>query len=497
LEETARHLGLRFFTRRAGGMRTPNSDRSWRLSFDGRPVEFIGEVMGPEWWTEDWAAWRVFVKTLFGLPLGSRAELEIFRQCTGLREYRPRRHNEAWVPVGRRGGKSRVMSLVAVYLAACRDYTPYLAPGEVGFVAVLSDTREHAAIIMNYMKGALQHSRLSSLVAKPLVESIALRNRVTIEVVTASIAAVRARTVLASLLDEIAFWQPDESMANPDVEIVRGLRPSMITIPDAVQVAASSRYARKGALYSAYRDFFGKPEGPLVWSADTVTMHPGIDRVFLAAEYERDPVAAAAEYGLEWRSDVASFIEDEVVEAVTPRGLLEIPPLHNISYSAFCDPSGGAQDSMTLAIGHREGKKGILDRILERRPPFEPDEVVQSFAEEMARYNVYRVRGDRYGGVWPAERFAAHGVKYEPSEMPKSDIYREFLPLMTARCAQLLDIPRLRMQLLGLERRVARSGRDSVDHAPGGHDDLINAAAGVLVMVGTDKLAAYARLAGM
>jgi hypothetical protein len=43
-----------------------------------------------------------------------------------------------------------------------------------------------------------------------------------------------------------------------------------------------------------------------------------------------------------------------------------------------------------------------------------------------------------------------------------------------------LDVPRLHAQLVGLERRTARGGRDSIDHAPGAHDDLANAAAGAL-----------------
>ncbi len=45
----------------------------------------------------------------------------------------------------------------------------------------------------------------------------------------------------------------------------------------------------------------------------------------------------------------------------------------------------------------------------------------------------------------------------------------------------LLDNQRLRAQLEGLERRVARGGKDSIDHAPGGKDDVANAAAGALV----------------
>ena len=34
-------------------------------------------------------------------------------------------------------------------------------------------------------------------------------------------------------------------------------------------------------------------------------------------------------------------------------------------------------------------------------------------------------------------------------------------------------------QFCGLERRVARGGRDSIDHAPGAHDDLANCIAGL------------------
>jgi hypothetical protein len=36
-------------------------------------------------------------------------------------------------------------------------------------------------------------------------------------------------------------------------------------------------------------------------------------------------------------------------------------------------------------------------------------------------------------------------------------------------------------QFLGLERRTARGGKDSIDHAPQSHDDLANVAAGALV----------------
>jgi hypothetical protein len=65
---------------------------------------------------------------------------------------------------------------------------------------------------------------------------------------------------------------------------------------------------------------------------------------------------------------------------------------------------------------------------------------------------------------------------------PKSAIYLEALPLFASGRADLLDLPRVRLQLAGLERRRRAGGRDIVDHPPGGHDDLANAVAGTLAL---------------
>src|SRR5262249_24525473 len=69
-----------------------------------------------------------------------------------------------------------------------------------------------------------------------------------------------------------------------------------------------------------------------------------------------------------------------------------------------------------------------------------------------------------------------------PAEQTKSDLYRDVLPLLNSRSVDLLDDRRLVAQLCGLERRTARGGRDSIDHGPGAHDDLANAAPGALVL---------------
>jgi hypothetical protein len=156
-----------------------------------------------------------------------------------------------------------------------------------------------------------------------------------------------------------------------------------------------------------------------------------------------------------------------------------------VTYQSFCDPSGGSHDSMTLAIAHKDKDgRGILDAVREVRPPFSPESVVEEFAALLKSYGLRSVVGDRYAGEWPRERFAVHGIRYEPSEKTTSDLYRELLPLLNSGKVELLDNSRLAGQLGSLERRTARGGgKDSVDHPPGGHDDVSCCCSGALVLV--------------
>jgi hypothetical protein len=58
-------------------------------------------------------------------------------------------------------------------------------------------------------------------------------------------------------------------------------------------------------------------------------------------------------------------------------------------------------------------------------------------------------------------------------------LYGALLPLLNSGRIDLLDNQRLMMQLVNLERRTARSSKDSIDHPPGQHDDLANVVAGI------------------
>jgi hypothetical protein len=199
-----------------------------------------------------------------------------------------------------------------------------------------------------------------------------------------------------------------------------------------------------------------------------------------------------AEYLSEWRRDIAAYVSREAVEAAVIPGRHQLPPAAGVQYAGFVDAAGGAgSDSMAVAIAHNDGELGerrILDAVYEWQPPFSPSEVTREAASLLQYYGITAVKGDRFGGDWPGEAFRQHGIEYEPAEKPKTGLYVEFLPILNSGRVELLDNKRLVAQLCGLERRSVRgSGRDVIDHGPGGHDDIANVTAGALTMAGIER----------
>ena len=90
-------------------------------------------------------------------------------------------------------------------------------------------------------------------------------------------------------------------------------------------------------------------------------------------------------------------------------------------------------DSFTLAISHRDGEAVFLDCVREVRPPFSPESVVSEFAALLKAYCISRIAGDRYAGEWPREQFRKYGIAYDLAQKPKSDLYRDLLPMLNSR----------------------------------------------------------------
>ena len=454
-----------------------------------RDANLLGQAFGD---LTTWKAWLTCLKAIHALPMDD-GELEIFKACTKRERPPSKPVLEAYLIIGRGGGKSRIAGTEIAYNCCFKTYR--LAPGERAVGMSISPERRQARIVFHYTKAIFNSTpMLSSLVERITAEQIDLKNSISCEIHSSSFRTLRGYSCAVCVLDEIAFFRDEESQ-NPDVEILNALRPALGKIPGSLLLAISSPYARRGVLWTAYRKYFGvENDRILVWVADTLTMNPTFDPAIIQAAYEQDESVAASEYGAQFRRDIESFVEREAVEACLVLGRKELPYVSSNKYTGFCDPSGGSQDSMTLAIGHKEKDRIILDVVRERRPPFSPEDVIMEFVQTLKSYRINAVAGDKYGGEWPRERFRVNGINYELANKTKSEYYQAFLPIINSKNIELLDHPKLINQLVSLERRTGRSGKDSIDHSPGSHDDVINSVAGVAVeLTGSSGVPALVR----
>jgi phage terminase large subunit-like protein len=139
---------------------------------------------------------------------------------------------ELWCLVGRRSGKSRIAAAVGVFLALFEPERLKLAVGEQGIVAVVAVTKEQANVIFAYIRGFLEASDLLRTEIVAISSSlnsstITLANHVSITVFAGSFRSIRGRTLLAVIVDEVAFLRSEEA-AYPDVELVRAVTPSLL-----------------------------------------------------------------------------------------------------------------------------------------------------------------------------------------------------------------------------------------------------------------------------
>jgi hypothetical protein len=444
-------------------------------------------LFGP--WMSDpsWANWRTVLAATFGLKL-TDPETEFFRSVTGGRDAPTEQAKEAWFIVGRRAGKDSVASVIAAYMAATfKPRGAKLRPGERAVVACLAVDREQANIVRKMISGLFEAVPvLQNLVVKEVRDGLELSNGVDITVTTSEFRAVRGRSYLCVIADEIAFWRDDQNGSlNPDREIIRGLRPGMATIPGSLLIGISSPHKRSGLAFERWRDYHGKSDPRiLVVHAPTVSFHDSPEiRTEIEHAKREDPVLARSDYEAEWRDDLAGYVSRELIEAA-----IDPVPFHpyrsRISYVAFYDAAEGVSasgDAFTASIAHADGDVAAQDWAFERRPPFNTSDTIKEIASVLKSYRIREIMGDSHAAGFAAQEFARHGIRVtEPCPLSKSELYLDLLSRFSGHKVRLIDNTRQTNQFVALERKTVSGGSDRFDHPRAGHDDIANAAAGAL-----------------
>ena len=198
-----------------------------------------------------------------------------------------------------------------------------------------------------------------------------------IEIHTCSFRSLRGYTCIGAAVDEVAFWSVEDS-ANPDKEVLVALRAAMASVPEAMLIGLN---ARRGEVWRIFEKHFGKDSPDvLVVNGSTTTMNPTIDAKVIAAAYEDDPVAAAAEYGAESRRDVEVFLRSKLwrlSNARTTGTAVSAPaPLLRVSRSGRRH-GHGLHDDGDCPSRERTRHPGSCTEI---RPPLSPEATVAEFA---------------------------------------------------------------------------------------------------------------------
>jgi hypothetical protein len=441
-----------------------------------RDNNLLGAALGE---VSSWSNWLTVLKAAFGQELTS-SELTVFEQVAGERPVPKHRVRELWAIVGRRGGKSRIAAAVAVYIACfCKD-RHCLAHGEVGHILVLAASRDQARVVFEYCLAFLEQSPiLRQELLSVTASEIRLRGNLVIGVHSNSFRNVRGRTLIACIFDECSFWRSDDS-ANPDLETYRAVRPALITPHGTgMLVSISTPYRKTGLVYQKWHEHFAADDDAvLVVRGPSRQFNPLLTEQSVQQALKDDPEGARAEWEAEFRSDLQTFLDENLIAAAIDYSRpLELPP-RSFKYQGFVDPSGGRHDAYTLCIGHKEGDGFVADVVRGVRPPFDPAEVTHSYAGLLQSYRIKQVVGDNYAADWVTATFKDAGIKFVRSEYSKSQLYLEALPLFTRGLIAIPDLPPLLKELRLLERQTHRSGKDTVDHGKRGSDDHSNSLCG-------------------
>lgn len=470
-------------------------------------------------------AWSAVLAALFGIRL-EKLEQTVLQKLCGYRVPAPSGYGEGIVIAGRRAGKSIVAACVGLFECIVRgdEHMQWLAPGQRGYVAIISRTQRQALELFRYARSIVERNpELHALLECDPLESqsggeLRFKNGTVLTVMVASRSSIRGYTFLATILDEFAWVAYDEASSDPDIEIVSAARFAMVAPAGAPRrrlLVISSPAAKMGFVYESHRQFYGKSNDlVLVAHGDTFTFNESISPAALESERIRDPQRYRREVEAEFLDSVSPFLDGDLVNAAARDpdayvfGANRYPGSTTLGpgqYGGHCAAIDLAfkRDSSALAIGRVEEQiDGLPPRYVvcgvwiwtpQPGQPLVVEQVLSQISAICRRYGVNWVACDQFAFQPLQESARRYGIdlhEIPATNQSKVEIFTRLRELLISRRLSLPADERLLRELRELEARVSQSNNIVIGHPmrASAHDDVACAVAWLVYVLGDSVL---------
>ena len=380
--------------------------------------------------------------------------------------------------VGRRGGKSSTLSRLAVVEVLYGTHK--VPPGDVGYFAIISTTKEEAGARLVTIRAILDAIGVGY---SPVDAGLVIHGRnLGFKVYAATIAGVSGFTAVGFLADELAKWRDRETGANPATEVLRSLGPTMATQPSAKAILSSSPFSTIDAHAEAYDR--GDTDGQMVAMAPTWVANPTITEAD-TKDLEPDEPTRLREYGaIPLSSGTQYWFDAEAIKAC----LRDYPLPHPASPGQAVTAGGDlafVSDSAALVIGHTTGEweKAFfrLADLLELQPtpgnPLRPSATIKAFAEKLRYHRCGSLMADAHYKQSVIEHLDEHMLAFLDAPTNVADPFVRLRVLIHGSRCELPKHPRLLRQLTEVMWRPTPNNAISIiqPRTGGGHGDIVSA----------------------
>lgn len=443
-------------------------------------IEFATDVLKVSF--EDRPAQEVILRCQYGLPLNDE-QLAIYKLLTTNRE-----EFEAGVDktegdydIGARGGKSFMVSIIALYEGTRDKWKQYLRPGETGYAVIIATRQKQAEdIIQKACSTMLEDSEIAWMMKiYPLKASLELTNGMTIASFPCNSTAARGLPIFLLIFDEIAWYRTEGVKA--DYTIHNALNPRRAQFPGAKCLKITTPAGKQGLFWNEFDEGFKVP-GRLTIKGNTRLVNPMIPQEFIDKEYKRDPDNAAMEFGAEFAETVSGFFASciDQLKACFSELVEDMPYRSEYDYYSAIDQSGLAgRDKFGYAIAHKDGRfNRIMVDCVREWDTKNADVILEEIRQLNGIYHCREVTKDGYAGGWVTNALEKRGLTVNDSErLPV--VYTNLKTLVLAQRLAMPDHPSLRNSLLQTQAFYSKSNNLTIGHERTleGHGDLANAVA--------------------